>query len=216
MLQGRCKCSLGSGDTGHCFRPSRGAVLVKMSTKFHGNFIIFVEGAYKSISVSSTVNESVVGVFSAYCENYRVFLSTPLQLCCVLCVLTAVCVCWPSQGTGRCGCCPAWPACCCPAPAWSCSGSAPAWRGAASPDPDNSIVSKYFLTIYAKYFLVFADLAPEVEGVGVAAGAEDAVPAGRRDAAGLLARHLANLNMTLLYTSLSEYIFSLRNIHYWW
>ena len=54
---------------------------------------------------------------------------------------------------------------------------------------------------------MFADLAPEVEGVGVAAGAEDAVPAGRRDAACLLARHLANLNMTLLYTSLSEYIF---------
>ena len=52
---------------------------------------------------------------------------------------------------------------------------------------------------------MFADLAPEVEGVGVAAGAEDAVPAGRRDAAGLLARHLANLNMTLLYTSLSKY-----------
>ena len=63
---------------------------------------------------------------------------------------------------------------------------------------------------------MFADLAPEVEGVGVAAGAEDAVPAGRRDAAGLLARHLANLNMTLLYTSLSKYsIFPQKYPLYW-
>ena len=39
----------------------------------------------------------------------------------------------PSQGTGRCECCPASAACCCPAPGWSCWGSARAWRGSASP-----------------------------------------------------------------------------------